>query len=242
MIVIVISFIVSAIIWQINASWGNTFWVLLIASILTFLTVFAPFEIYFAARDIWFDRWIPLKSKDLKISKIRIKLEEGFLYANLVEAKDKELVKSKKTLIIISHGFSDVKETLQYLYFPLAYQGFSILTYDARGIGESKSMGHRGDFLQRIEDFKIIVEWIKNEEPFKNYKIYALGMSIGALTAFCAGFPDKNIEKIIAISSMSHYNQSISTSNLIVKFIYFLKGVDISPNDEKNKKPRRRDQ
>ena len=233
-IVIIISFIVSAIIWQINASWGNTFWVLLIASILTFLTVFAPFEIYFAARDIWFDRWNSLHSKDLEISKIKIKLEEGFLYANLVEAKDREVVKSKKTLIVISHGFSDTKETLQYLYFPLAYQGFSILSYDARGIGESKSMGHRGDFLKRIEDFKMIIEWIKREDAFKSYKIYALGMSIGALTALCAGFPNKDIEKIVAISSMSQYKQSISTSNLIVKFIYFLKGVDISPNDEIN--------
>ena len=108
------------------------------------------------------------------------------------------------------------------------------MTYDARGIGESKSMGHRGDFLKRIEDFKMIIEWIKREEIFKDYKIYALGMSIGALTALCAGFPNINIEKIIAISSMSHYKQSISTSSLIVKFIYFLKGVDISPNDEKN--------
>ena len=131
-IVIIISFTVSAIVWQINDSWGNTFLVLVVASILTFLTVFAPFEIYFAARDIWFDRWIPLHSKYLKISKVKIKLEEGFLHANLVEAKNKEVVKSKKTLIIISHGFSDTKETLQYLYFPLAFQGYSILTYDAR--------------------------------------------------------------------------------------------------------------
>ena len=93
-IVIIISFIVSAIVWQINDSWGNPFWVLLIPSILTFLTVFAPFEIYFAARDIWFDRWIPLHSKDLKTSKVKIKLEDGFLYANLIEAHDKEIVKS----------------------------------------------------------------------------------------------------------------------------------------------------
>ncbi|MFX0126413.1 MAG: alpha/beta hydrolase, partial [Candidatus Hodarchaeota archaeon] len=175
-----------------------------------------------------------LHSKDLIISKIKIKIEGGFLSANLVETKDKEVVKSKKTLIVISHGFSDIKETLQYLYFPLAYQGFSILTYDARGIGESKLMGHRGDFIKRIEDFKMIIEWIKKEEAFKNYKIYTLGMSIGALTALCAGFPNKDIEKIIAISSMSHYKQSISTSHLIVKFIYYLKGVDISPTDEKN--------
>ncbi|TFG30724.1 MAG: alpha/beta fold hydrolase [Promethearchaeota archaeon] len=235
-LVIIASFLVSAFIWQINASWGNTFRILLIASILTFLTVYAPFEIYFTFRDIWFDRWDILELKNLEIQKLRIPVNSELIHADLIRSKDNEAVKSKNTLIIVSGGFSDKKETLQYYYFPLAYQGYVILAYDARGIGESKNAGHRADFLKRIEDFNKIIEWIENSEDLKDFKIYALGISIGAITVLCAGFPKDNIEKIVAVSSMSHYRKSISAANIIVKFSYFMKGVNISPDEEVNQK------
>ncbi len=235
-IVIIISFIVSAFIWHVNASWGNSLPVLVLASILTFLTVFAPFEIYFAFRDIWFERWDPLYLKDLELSKVKIKVDNGFLYANLIKSKDREATKFKNAIIIISAGFSDKKETIQYYYLPLVIQGYVILAYDARGIGESKKAGHRGDFLERIKDFGTIIEWIKDNENLKNFKIYALGMSIGALTVLCEGFPNKNIEKIIAISSMSKYKESLSRSNPIVKFIYHLKGINTNPSEKLNQK------
>lgn len=236
LIVIIVSLVVSAFIWYVNASWGNYFWTCLICSILTFLTVFAPFEIYFSFRDIWFDRWIPLYSQNLEISKVKIKVEGGFLYTDLIKSKYKEAIKSKNAIIIISHGFSDTKKTLQYYYLPLAYQGYIILSYDARGIGESIDTGHRADFLKRIEDFNTIIEWINTNENLRNLKIYALGISIGALTVLCGGFPNKEIEKIVAVSSMSNYKQNISASNLVVKFSYHMKGVDLFPDEELNKK------
>lgn len=233
-IVIVIAFLVSAFIWYVNASWGNTFRILLIASILTFLTVYAPFEIYFTFRDIWFDRWDMLYLKNLEITKVKINVDGDFIHADLIKSKDKETVKSKSTIIVISAGFSDKKETLQYYYYPLAYQGYMILAYDARGIGESKKMGHRADFLKRIDDFNSIIDWINDNEKLKNLKIYALGISIGAITVLCGGFPKENIEKIVAVSSMSHYKQSISAANIIVKFSYYMKGVDLFPDEDVN--------
>ena len=235
-IVIIVAFLVSAFIWYVNASWGNTLRVLLIASVLTFLTVYAPFEIYFTFRDIWFDRWDSLYLKNLEVKKLTIKVDGQSIHADVVASKNKEVVKSKNTLIVVSGGFSDKKETLQYYYYPLAIQGYMILAYDARGIGESKKAGKRTDFLKRIDDFNSIIEWIKSNEDLKNIKIYALGISIGAITVLCAGFPNKNIEKIVAVSSMSHYKQSISTANPIVRFSYHLKGVDLFPDEELNQK------
>ena len=235
-IIIFVAFLVSAFIWYVNASWGNTFRILLIASILTFLTVYAPFEIYFTFRDIWFDRWDVLNFKSLEISKVKIKVNDKFLHANLIKSKNNGAIKAKKTIIVISGGFSDKKETLQYYYFPLAYNGYVILAYDARGIGESKKAGHRADFLKRIEDFNKIIEWIENNDNYKDFKLYALGISIGAITVLCAGFPKDNIEKIVAVSSMSHYKKSISAANIIIKFSYFMKGVDLSPNEDIDRK------
>ncbi len=226
----------SAFIWYVNASWSNTLRVLLIASVLTFLTVYAPFEIYFTFRDIWFDRWETLRLKILEVKKLKIKVDGENIHADLVESKNKELVKSKNALIVVSGGFSDKKETLQYYYYPLAIQGYIILAYDARGIGESKKAGQRSDFLKRIDDFNSIIEWIRSNEDLKHVKLYALGISIGAITVLCAGFPNKNIEKIVAVSSMSHYKQSISTANPIVRFSYHLKGVDLFPDEELNQK------
>lgn len=214
-----------------NASWGNSLRILVIASVLTFLTVYAPFEIYFTSRDIWFDRWDELFLKNLEITKVKINVDGDFIYADVIKTKDIDAVKFKNTIIVVSAGFSDKKETLQYYYFPLAYQGYVILSYDARGIGESKKTGHRADFLKRIEDFNSIIEWINDNENLNHFKIYALGMSIGAITVLCGGFPNEDIKKIVAVSSMSHYNQSISAANIIVKFSYYMKGVDLSPEE-----------
>ena len=235
-IVIVIAFLVSAFIWYVNASWGNTLRILVIASILVFLTVYAPFEIYFTFRDIWFDRWDALYLENLAVTTVHINVDGGVIYADLVMSKDKVTVKSKNALIVVSAGFSDKKETLQYYYYPLAYQGYVILAYDARGIGESKETGHRADFLKRIEDFNSIIDWIRVNDKLKEFKIYSLGISIGAITVLCAGFPNVTIEKIVAVSSMSHYKQNLSNANAIVKFSYHMKGVDLFPDEDVNQK------
>jgi predicted alpha/beta-fold hydrolase len=223
--------LLSAFIWYVNASWGNTLRILIIASILVFLTVYTPFEIYFTFRDIWFDRWDILYLKNLEISKVKIKVNGDSLYADLIRNKDQEAIKLRNTIIVVSAGFSDKKETLQYYYYPLAYQGYVILAYDARGIGESKKTGHRANFLKRIDDFNSIIEWVNDNENLKHFNVYALGMSIGAITVLCGGFPNEDIKKIVAISSMSHYKQNISAANLIVKFSYYMKGVDLSPDE-----------
>jgi pimeloyl-ACP methyl ester carboxylesterase len=195
-----------------------------------------PFEIYFTFRDLWFDRWIYIKNNDLEILKVKINVNGGFIHANLAISKNKRAVEKKKSIILVSGGFSDKKETLQFYYLPLAYQGYIILAYDARGIGESKKLGHRANLLKRIEDFKKIVEWVSNHEEYQYYKIYALGISIGASTVLCGGFTLKKIKKIVAISSMSNYKKTISEANAIIKFSYFMKGLNFSPDDELNHK------
>ena len=238
-ILIIIDVLFSWYIWEVNISLGNpcyttAFSRCFILSITTFLIIYTPFEIYFSFRDLWFDRWPKLYHKDLEVSPIKINVSNGLLSANLVKNQNQAKIKLKNTLVIVCHGFSDTKETLEYFYYPLAYQGYVVLAYDARGTGKSKKAGKRSDFLERIEDFKKIIEWVKNQEEFSNMKISCVGFSIGAITVLSGGFANRDIEKIIAISSMSHYKQNIPKYNPVVLLSYLIKGVKLFPNIEEN--------
>ncbi|MBY9015930.1 MAG: alpha/beta fold hydrolase [Candidatus Lokiarchaeota archaeon] len=209
-------------------------------STTTFLIIYTPFEIYWSFRDIYFDRWIPVRYNNLKTSKIKIEVEQGkkgkskCLGGLLISFGENNKDRSKDTIVIVCHGFSDKKETLEYYYLPLAYQGYTILVYDARGTGESKKVGKRSQFIKRIDDFKKIVCWIEKNNELKSYKIYAVGFSIGAITVLCGGFSSEKIKKIIAISSMSYYKQNLPKYNLIVMLSYLMKGVKLFPNKKEN--------
>ncbi|MHA1477201.1 MAG: alpha/beta fold hydrolase [Promethearchaeota archaeon] len=241
-ILIIFDLIFSAYIWDVNASWGNAFDTCLILSTTTFLIIYSPFEIYWSFRDIYFDRWAPIKFKNIITSKINIEVSKSrkgrskHIVGFLISLNDSEIVKSKSSIIVICHGFSDTKETLQYYYLPLAYQGYTILVYDARGTGESKKVGRRSQFLKRIEDFEKIIEWVKNHDQFKKYKINSVGFSIGAITVLCGGFSNESIDKIIAISSISKYKQNLPKYNPVIMLSYLLKGVKLFPNNTENDK------
>ena len=241
-ILVFFALIFSAYIWNVNASWGNLFYTCFLLSTTTFLIIYTPFEIYWSFRDIYFDRWIPIKHNNLKTSKIKIKVDQSrrgkseYLRGLLIAFDENNNDRSNETVVIVCHGFSDKKETLDYYYLPLAYQGYTILVYDARGTGESKKVGKRSQFIKRIDDFKKIVSWIENNNELKSYEIFAVGFSIGAITVLCGGFSSENIKKIIAISSMSYYKQNLPKYNLIVMLSYLIKGVKLFPNNKENKK------
>ena len=238
-ILIFIDVIFSWYIWEVNIWLGNPCYTTAFSncftlSITTFLIVYTPFEIYWSFRDLWFDRWTTLTLKDIDISTIKLNVSDGFLSAILVKSKDQAKINSRNAIIIICHGFSDKKESLQYYYFPLAYQGYIVLAYDARGTGKSKKTGKRSEFLKRIEDFKKIIIWVKNQEEFSKMKIHSIGFSIGAITVLSGGFLNKDIEKIIAISSISHYKENMRKYNPVVMLSYLLKGVKLFPTLEEN--------
>ncbi|MHA2008899.1 MAG: alpha/beta hydrolase [Promethearchaeota archaeon] len=205
-------------------------------STTTFLIIYTPFEIYWSFRDLWFDRWLGLSQKELETSEILINVSNESLSGIVVKHKDLVKINSKNSIIVVCHGFSDTKENLQYYYYPLALQGYIVLAYDARGTGKSKKVGKRSQFLDRIDDFKTIIKWIKNNKEYSSLKIHCIGFSIGALTILCGGFQDENIDKIIAISSISYYKQNMPKYNPIILLSYFLKGVKLFPDSKENQR------
>jgi len=91
--------------------------------------------------------------------------------------------KSNGKLLLINSA-TGVK---QQVYFSFAQffseQGFTVITYDYRGIGLSKPKHMKGfKASMRIwgsEDYKTLTQYIKTE--FSDYKKYCLGHSVGAL-------------------------------------------------------------
>lgn len=237
LMLIYVDIIFSMLIWNINASWGNKFEICFILSTTTFLIVFTPFEIYWSFRDIWFDRWTLLKSRKVHVKKVKIAIEGGkLLRADLLSPNFDGAGSSKNAIVIVCHGFSDKKESLQYLYYPFTLQGYDVLTYDARGTGKSKDAGKRSDFIKRIDDYKHIIDWVKTNEDLGKRRIFTIGISIGAITALCGGLSNEDVEKIVAISSMSNYRQNLPKYNPVVVLSYLMKGVNMHPNEEKNLK------
>jgi esterase/lipase len=237
-LVIVVGISISAYIWHINRNiFGNTIDTCLILSTMVFLITYIPFEAYFSVRKIWYDRWSKLDVENVRREKIKIPIDKESkvgnhtqLIANIVQSSDKSRVKQKKAMIIINHGYSDTKETLEYIYLPLAIQGYVILAYDARGTGESKKVGRRNQLKKRIDDYQKIIQWIKQQNEFQTYKIISLGFSIGAIISLSASFDDHTIEKIIAISCISHYKENVMRFNPLVLLSYIIRGIPLFPD------------
>jgi len=233
---------VSILIWNVNYNtFGNPFLPCFFLSVATFLIIFTPFEIYFTFRDFWFERWGPIDIEDVQITKIKVEVEKTKrkrkdLAALLIESKNVKKTQQLNSIIIIAHGFSDTKESLQNFYLPFVRLGYSIFIYDARGTGNSKQVGSRGDFLSRINDFKIIVNWINKDPVLQQKRIFSIGFSIGALTVLSGGFSDERIEKIIAISAISNYRKNLPRYNIIALLSYLFKGVKLLPKKSENEK------
>lgn len=203
--------------------------------------IFTPFEIYFTFRDFWYERWIPLDIVELESSRIKIEVEtkknkKGNISALLIKSTNLKRVAELNSIIIITPGFSDTKESLQGFYIPFVRLGFLVLIYDARGMGASKKIGSKGDFSSRINDFKTIINWIKNEPDLNEKKLCSIGFSIGALVSLCGGLSDERIEKIIAISAISNYRKNLPKYNFIAMLSYLIKGVRLFPSKSINEK------
>jgi len=217
----------SAFIFYINASWNNPFYLCFILSLTTFLIILIPFEVYWSFRDIWLDRWNHIFLQNVQKEKVMIAVNGGFIFGVLYKLKISKSYNSalKKPIIIISAGFSDLKEDLEYFFLPLIFSGYLILAYDARGTGESKKTGKRSDIINRVEDFSQIVAWIQNNKTLNDREIYAAGFSIGALTILCGGFHLEVIKKIFTVSAIADFKKNIPRFNPIVWLRYFFKGI-----------------
>ena len=109
--------------------------------------------------------------------------------------------------LLLINSATGVKQQIYFSFAKyLAENGFTVITYDYRGIGESKPTKMRGfKASMRIWgtiDFKTLTDFIQKEYP--DYTQFCLGHSVGALI-LGMNYYSKNFEKFIFVGTQDAY-------------------------------------
>lgn len=170
--------------------------------------------------------------------KIIFKTEDGkSIAAEIYSAKNEPV----KGWIIFSHMMPATKESWKEFAEELSENGYSSITYDFRGHGESDS-GTRGylEFTdaehQNYEfDLESAIAEIENRGA-KDNKIFLIGASIGANVSFRKFASDEKISKVVLFSPGLNYHgvetQFLNFSGIENKSVYFISAKDDDGNDK----------
>ena len=109
--------------------------------------------------------------------------------------------------LLLINSATGVKQQIHFSFAKyFAENGFTVITYDYRGIGESKPTKMRGfNASMRIWgtiDFKTLTDFIQKEYP--DYTKFCLGHSVGALILGMNDY-SKNFEKFIFVGTQDAY-------------------------------------
>lgn len=116
--------------------------------------------------------------------------------------------------LLLINSATGVKQQIYFSFAKyLAENGFTVFTYDYRGIGESKPKRMRGfEASMRIWgtiDFKTVTNFIEIEYP--TYTKFCLGHSVGALILGMNDY-SKNFEKFIFVGTQDAYIGNLTFS------------------------------
>lgn len=139
-----------------------------------------------------------------------------------LSAKVFEPATSNKKLVLINSA-TGVKQQIYFSFAKyLAEHGFVVITYDYRGIGESKPTKMKGfDSSMRIwgtVDFKTLTDFIQKDYP--EYTKFCLGHSVGALILGMNEY-SKNFEKFIFVGTQDAYIGNLTFSVAVTALLGF---------------------
>ncbi|WP_312240603.1 alpha/beta hydrolase [Pantoea sp.] len=122
------------------------------------------------------------------------KLSDGIVLTLRSAAGD-----SKKPVIILCHGFCGIREILLPDFAEAFTQaGFSTITFDYRGFGDSD--GERGRLVpaMQIDDILSVVRWAKEQPGLEAQRIGLWGTSFGGCHVFGAATKEPDIKCIVS--------------------------------------------
>ncbi|QOW10761.1 alpha/beta fold hydrolase [Kaistella flava (ex Peng et al. 2021)] len=125
--------------------------------------------------------------------------------------------------LLLINSATGVKQQIYFSFAKyLAENGFTVITYDYRGIGESKPKEMRGfEASMRIWgtiDFKKVTDFIKREYP--DYTKFCLGHSVGALILGMNDY-SKNFEKFIFVGTQDAHIGNLTFSVAVTALLGF---------------------
>jgi pimeloyl-ACP methyl ester carboxylesterase len=233
---------VSILLFWINWSWGNSLRTCFLLSFYSFIMIFMSWNIYWELRDFWQFRWYRADMLNLETHSYKIPiLWEGthpkYLIGDLLHSPH---ATPTSPLIVFSYGFSDDRLSSRNLSAAIAVAGYDVFTYDTRGKRESRRVGTKNQFTQIVRDFKDVLDFIGRQPEFAQREIYLVGVSLGAISSINQGIWHDQVQKIIAIASMSNYRDNFPRSTITfiglwwVWLRYKFFGVIFNPPEEIN--------
>ncbi|SEQ33055.1 Serine aminopeptidase, S33 [Rosenbergiella nectarea] len=106
---------------------------------------------------------------------------------------------TKNPLIILCHGFCGIRDILLPDFAEaFTHTGYSTITFDYRGFGDSD--GERGRLVptQQIDDIHSVVNWAKEQSTLDAQRIGLWGTSFGGCHVFGAAVNDPAIKCIVS--------------------------------------------
>lgn len=132
----------------------------------------------------------------------------------------------KNCLIVFVHGMGAGYQAYMQEINYLASNNFKVLAYDAVGTCSSTGDSTKG-FLENISNLDDVLNYLENDEKFKNIDIYLIGHSLGGYSVGAVLNLHKNIKKAIILSgpiSVSDaFKQHIPSKIVAKNFIKFEK-------------------
>lgn len=105
--------------------------------------------------------------------------------------------------LILVHGWGKNIERMTPYMRNLCCRGFNLLSFDARGHGNSHKEDHM-TMLKFAEDISSAVEFILQDEKQLNKEISLIGLSIGGASSILAASRDERIRKVVTVGAFAH--------------------------------------
>ena len=134
-----------------------------------------------------------LPRKEIKYESNKATLN-GYYYEN----------KNSDYMIVVSHGMQDGADSLLAVCKFFYDSGYNVFSYDNSGCFDST--GKVQGFTQPLIDLKYTLDFLNENESFKNYKKFLFGFSAGGFAA--ASVLSFNPENVLGCVSVSAFNDA----------------------------------
>jgi uncharacterized protein len=140
-----------------------------------------------------------------------------------------------RATVVLSHGYGGTQDEMLPVADVLHRAGFSVLTYDLRGCGQSGGGVTFGALEQR--DLISVVNYLSKRPDVDAMRIGALGFSMGASTTILAAARDRRIQAVVDDSGWSHVSDWLRAgilrrptnpfSALSLRLVELREGIDL---------------
>lgn len=136
----------------------------------------------------------------MKVEKVSYN-SEGYKISGILHLPDVW----SRACVIASHGLLSSKDSEKYIALGerLSREGFAMLRFDFRGVGESEGRIEDDTVSRRILDLSLAIDFVKSNPGFGN-RIGLVGSSLGGYVSLINASMDKEIRAVVIWATPFH--------------------------------------